>query len=147
MIWDVFTHNTLCCIKDGPLDCSLDETSWANGSYSDMNRRLKGKKINKGGQHTIVVDAKKRYPIAWTPRHKLFKKEGKFTQEGPMEMKRLCEMLLPLVKGSPQDANDKRRQIFDAVPCLGMDNHFSGDHVDKFLGENGFKAIMTRQRG
>ena len=85
--------------------------------------------------------------IAWTPRHKPFKKEGKFTQEGPMEMKRLCEMLLPLVKGSPQDANNKCRQIFDAVPCLGMDNHFSGDHVDKYLGENGFKATMTRQRG
>ena len=64
-----------------------------------------------------------------------------------MEMKRLCEMLLPLVKGLPQDANDKRRQIFDAVPCLGMGNHFSGDHVDKYLGENGFKVIMTRQRG
>merc|ERR1712194_647482 len=74
LIWDVLTHNTLCCIKDGGLDLSLDETSWANGSYSDMNRRLKGKKINKGGQHTIVVDANKRYMIAWTPRHKLFKK-------------------------------------------------------------------------
>ena len=37
LIWDVLTHNTLCCIKDGGLDLSLDETLWANGSYSDMN--------------------------------------------------------------------------------------------------------------
>ena len=64
-----------------------------------------------------------------------------------MELKRLCKMLTPLVKGYPQEANNVRCQIFDAKPCLGMDNHFSGGHVDEYLGVNGFKAIMTRQRG
>ena len=64
-----------------------------------------------------------------------------------MELKRLCEMLTPLVKGQPPEDSNERRQIFDAKPCLGMDNHFSGSHVDKYLGQIGYKAIMTRQRG
>ena len=63
LIWDVITHNTLCCMEKGGLGLSINETSRPNGSYSDMNRRLKGKKINKDGQHTIAVDAIKRYMI------------------------------------------------------------------------------------
>ena len=78
-------------MEKGGLNVTINETSWPNGLYSDMNRRLKGKKINKGGQHTIAVDAIKRHMYAWTPRHKQFKKEGKCTQEGPMELKRLCK--------------------------------------------------------
>ena len=54
--------------------------------------------------------------------------------------------LTPLVKGQPQEENDERRHIFVVKPCLGMDKHFSGGHVDDYLGENGYKAIMTRQR-
>ena len=50
-------------------------------------------------------------------------------------------------KSYPQEANDERCQIFDAKPCLGMDNHFSGGHVDEYLGKNGYTAIMARQRG
>ena len=118
MIWDVITHNTLCCMEKGGLACTIDETSWPNGSYSDMNRCLKGKRINKGGQHTIAVDAKSRYMYPWTPRHKQFKKEGKFTQEGPMELKCLCKMLTPLVKGQPQEENNERRPIFDAKSLM-----------------------------
>ena len=71
---------------------------------------------------------------AWTPRHQQYKKEGKFTQEEPIELKCLCKMLTPLVNGCPREVNDKRRQILDAKPCLGMDNHFSGGHVEKYLG-------------
>jgi len=77
-------------MEKGGVCCTIDETSHLNGSYSDMNRRLKGKKINKGGQHMIAVDEIKWYMYALTPRHKRFKKEGTFTREGPMELKRLC---------------------------------------------------------
>ena len=64
-----------------------------------------------------------------------------------MELKYFCKKLTPLVKGQPQEENDERHQIFVAEPCLGMDNHFSGSHVDKYLGENSHKAVMTRERG
>jgi hypothetical protein len=147
LIWDVVTHNTLQCMERGGLDITIDETTWPNASYADMNGRLRGKKSSKGGQHTIAVDAKTRYLYAWTPRHKGFEKKAPFTQEGPMELKRLCEEITPLVIGEDQEEDDKRRQIFTEKPCFGMDNHFSGDHVDAYLGEHGFKGIYTRQRG
>ena len=60
-----------------------------------------------------------------------------------MEVKRIFGILNPLVIGKKQDEGDKRRQIFSEEPCLGMDNHFSGEHVDAFLGENGYKTIHT----
>ena len=84
---------------------------------------------------------------AWTPRHKGSPKESTFTQEGPMEVKRIVGILNPVVIGEKQDKGDKIRQIFLEEPCLGMDNHFSGEHVDTFLGENGYKTIHTTARG
>ena len=80
---------------------------------------------------------------AWTPRHKEFPKEYPFTQEGPMEVKRIVGILNPLVVGEKQDVGDNRWQIFLEEQCLGMDNHFSREHVDTFLGENGYKTIHT----
>ena len=84
---------------------------------------------------------------AWTPRHKGSPKESPFTQEGKMEVKRIVGILNPLVAGKNQDEGDKRRKIFSEEPCLGMDNHFSGEHVDELLGENGYKTIHTTARG
>ena len=60
----------------------------------------------------IAVDAIKWYMYAWSPRHKQLKKEGTFTQEGPMELKRLCKKLIPLVKGHPQEEDGGCCQIF-----------------------------------
>ena len=82
-----------------------------------------------------------------TPRHKGFPKVSTFTQEGPMEVKSIVGILNPLVAGEKQDEGDKRRQIFLEDPCLGMDNQFRGDHVNAFLGENGYKTIHTTARG
>ena len=107
------------------MDISVDKTTWPNASYADMQGMLRGKKDLKGGQHTIAVDARSRYMYAWTPRHKGSPKESTFTQEGPMEVKRIVGILNPLVAGKKQDEGDNRRQIFLEEPCLGMDNHFS----------------------
>ena len=82
----------------------------------------------------------------WTLWHKGFPNVSLFTQEGPMEVKRIVGILNPLVIGKKQDEGDKRRQIILEEPCLGMDNHFSGEHVDTFLGENGYKTIHTTAR-
>ena len=62
----------------------------------------KGNKVNKGGQHMIAVETISQYMYVWTSWHKGFKKEGKFTQEGPMELKSLREQLTLLVKGQRQ---------------------------------------------
>ena len=61
-------------------------------------------------------------------------------------MKRIVDLIKPLIKGVVQDSTDKRRQIFDEPVHIGMDNFFSGDEVVKFPGENGFKCTMTCRR-
>ena len=64
-----------------------------------------------------------------------------------MEVKCIVGILNPLVVGEKQVEGNKRRHIFLEEPCLGMDNHFSGEHVNEFLGENGYKTIHTTTRG
>ena len=60
-----------------------------------------------------------------------------------MEFKRLIDTINPLVKGQDKESTDLRRQIFDEMPHLGMDNHFSGDATSKYMGNMGFKSILT----
>ena len=82
---------------------------------------MRVKKESKGGQHTITVDSRSRYMYDWTLWHKGFPKVSLFTQEGPMEVKRIVGILNPLVIGKKQDEGDKRRQIFSEEPYLGME--------------------------
>ena len=64
LVWDVMTHNTNRIIQRGGLDLTLDETTWPNGSYADVHGWLNGKKCNKGGQHVLLLDARRRYLYA-----------------------------------------------------------------------------------
>jgi hypothetical protein len=65
---------------------------------------------------------------------------------GPAEVVCSMNIITPLVKGAPKEANDKRRQIFEEHVHVAMDNFFSGDKVFRFLGEGGWKATMTCRR-
>ncbi len=58
-------------------------------------------------------------------------------------MKRLVNMITPLVVGATKDPTDKRKQIFSECVHIAMDNHFSGDDVMCYLGEGGWKGTMT----
>jgi hypothetical protein len=69
LIWDAMAHNMNRIIKVGGLDCTGDETSWPNSSYTDVHSNLKGKKTDRGGQHVLFLDARRHYIYAWTPRH------------------------------------------------------------------------------
>ena len=116
------------------MDISVEKITWLNASYADMQGRLMEKKESKGWQHTIAVDAKRRYMYAWTPRNKGFPKVSQFAQEGPMEVKRIVGILNTLVIGEKQDEDDKRGQIVLEEPCIDTDDHFSGEHINAFLG-------------
>ena len=118
LIWDVTCDNVNQLLGRSGLDISVDKTTWSNALYADMQGRLRGKKESKGGQHTIVVDARSWYMYDWTPWHKGFPKVSPFTQEGPMEVKRIVGILNPLVIGEKQDEGDKRRQIFQRSHAL-----------------------------
>jgi hypothetical protein len=56
---------------------------------------------------------------------------------GPVEVKRVVELMNPLIKGKPQYPLDRRKQIFEEPPHITMDNFFSGDKVMNFLGQEG----------
>jgi hypothetical protein len=45
-------------IDKGGLDLTMDETTWPNSSYPDIQGPLQGKKTDKGGQHVLLLDSK-----------------------------------------------------------------------------------------
>ncbi len=109
LVWDVMTHNMNQLINKGGLDLTLDETTWPNSSYADIQGRLQGKKSDKGGQHVLLLDSKMRYIYAWTPRNKFIEVVQPFTVTGPAEVKCLVDMITPLVVGATQDPTEKRK--------------------------------------
>ncbi len=60
----------------------------------------------------MLLDSKRQYIYAWTPHHKLFEVVQPFTATGPAEVKRLVDMITPLVVGAAKDPTDKRKQLF-----------------------------------
>lgn len=50
------------------------------------------------------------------------------------------------MKGEEKDEGDNRRQIFEEKMLLGLDNHFSGDCINQFIGSNGYKSVLTVAR-
>ncbi len=137
LVWDVMTHNMNQLIERGGLDLTMDETTWPNSSYADVQGRLNGKKTDKGGQHVMLLDSQRRYVYAWTPRHKFFEIKAPFTAMGPAEVVIMMVVIKPLVKGAPKEPNDKRRQIYEEHVYVDIDNLFSGIEVLRFLGEGG----------
>ncbi len=130
-------------IDKGGLNLTIDETTWLNSSYADIQGHLQGMKNDKGDQHVLLLDSKRRYIYAWNSRHKFFEVVQPFTATGPAEMKCLVDMIAPLVVGATKDSTDKRKQIFSECVHIAMDNHFSGDDVLHYLGEGGWKGTVT----
>ena len=71
---------------------------------------------------------KKLNPIGWN-------------KEGPWELRRILEALMPMVVGAEDKPNC--RQIFPEKPHSTWDNYFSGDDVMDYIGKNGFSATIT----
>jgi hypothetical protein len=129
------THNMNQLIDNkGGLDLTLDKTTWPNSSYADIQGCLQGKKTNKGGQHVLLLDSKRQYIYAWTPRHKFFEVVRPFTATGPAEVKPLVDMITSLVVSATKDPTDNRKQLFSKCVHITMDNLFSGDEVLHYLG-------------
>ncbi len=146
LVWDDMTRNMNQLINKGSLDLTMVETTWPNSSYADIQGCLQGKKTDKGGQHVLLLDSKRRYIYAWTSCHKFFELVQPFTTIGPAEVKRLVNMITPLVLGATKDPTDKRQQIFSECVHIAIDNLFSGDDVLRYLGEGGWKRTMTCRR-
>ncbi len=118
LVWDVMTHKMNQLIDKGGLDLTMDETTWPNSSYADIQGRLQGKKTDKGGQHVLLLDSKRGYIYAWTPCHKFFEVVQSFTASGPAEVKRLVDMIAPLVVGATKDPTDKKSNYSASASIL-----------------------------
>jgi hypothetical protein len=140
------THNMNQLVDKGGLDLTMDETTWPNSSYADIQGRLQGKKTDMGGQHVLLLDSKRQYIYAWTPHHKFFEVVPPFMATSPAEVNCLVDMSIPLVIGATKDQMDKRKQIFTECVHIAMDSFFSGDEVLRYLGEEGWKGTMTCRR-
>jgi hypothetical protein len=136
------THNMNKLIDKGGLDLTMNETTWPNSIYADIQGRLQGKKTDKGVQHMLSLDSKRQYIYAYTPHHKFFEVVQPFTAAGPAEVKCLVNMIT-LVVGATKDPIDKRKQIFSECMHIAMDNHFSCDDVLRYLGEGGWKGTIN----
>jgi hypothetical protein len=137
------THNTNQLIDKGGLDLTMDDTTWPDSNYADIQGRLQGKKTDKGGQHVLLLDSKRQYIYAWTPHNKFFEVVQPFMATSPAEVKRLVDMIAPLVMGTTKDPTDKRVQIFSECKHIATDNFFNGGEVLSYLGERGWKGTMA----
>lgn len=149
MIWKVMVHNVNAISAKAALDLCGDETTFGHGGFgepgSGLWSRLTGKPVTKGGQTVLVTDCHRVRPRAYSHRHKLHPcPDGWEKYQGPLEVKRIVDMIKPMCR--PEPLVPGVRQIFDGYPHFTWDNHFSGDRIMDYLGENGFGATMTCRR-
>ncbi len=143
LVWDAMTHNMNQLIDKGSLELTMDETTWQNSSNADIQGRLQGKKTDKGRQHVLLLDFKRQNINAWTPHHKYFEVVSPFTTTAAVEVKRLVDVITPLVIGATKDPTDKRKQIFSECVHIAMDYFLSCGEVLRYLGEGGWNGTMT----
>jgi hypothetical protein len=123
-------------------------TSTGDG-FSLLLRRNYARRQNKPGitfgmQTVLVSDVHCNWPRAYTHRHKVWERPNGWGKEGPCEVRRIIEMLEPMVLGEKK--KEGWRQIFPEKPHMTCNNYFSGDEMMDYLGEKGFSATMTCQR-
>ena len=148
-IYKSLITNTNQMTEYAELDLCGDETTCGHGGFGEAGSGILARRMNKPGitfglQTVILSDVHRSRPRAYTHRHKCWERDDGWTKEGPNEVKRLIELLQPMVIGEVQKPHT--RQIFREKPHSTWDNYFSGDEVLDYLGKNGFAATMTCQR-
>ncbi len=57
LMWDVMVNSMNAIVETAGSDLTIDETTWANGGYTDVHVQIIGKpNVTKGGQHVICAD-------------------------------------------------------------------------------------------
>ena len=147
MIYDAIVKNVIGITKNGELDLTGDETSWAFGGYGEKGgkavHRFTKPGITKGGQ-TVIVSATNRVRPYWYQHRSAFTPRfgTGFSAEGPAEVRSCIDDLESLVVGR----DGTRKKIFEKPPHLTFDNYFSGEEICNYAGEKGFGLLMTNRR-
>ena len=153
---------------------TVDETTWGFGGFAKdgICSLMMNKKVNKGGQTTIMSDSKRWRPRGYIHRHKLNEPIHNMTRRGTRELCHLLTEILQMIL--PQDPHEtttaglfnnvdstddnnppptttsdpskKRKKIFRKKPVVTADNFFFDDKMCKWIGENGLGCIGTTAR-
>ena len=59
MVWDVMTFNLNSFIKKGGTDAIIGKTTWPSACFGLVHNHMMKKKVAKGGQHTLGVEAER----------------------------------------------------------------------------------------
>ena len=172
LIYKAMVHNCNAITKYAEGHLTVDETTWGHAGYgeagSGLTGRLMNKKVNRGGQTTIMTDSRKFRPRAYIHRHKLHDKKG-MTRRGTIELTHLIHdidsmIIEPDASTIPmpplrRDINDlatsriittpkdpTKKKIFREKPVITADNFFFDDKMCEFIGENGYGSIGTNAR-
>ncbi len=135
-------------------DACVDETTWSfSGMGGEASGQIKNKPgVTKGGQTVMIHDVRRRYPRAYFHRHALVKKIDGFTQQGPNELYELLQQVSKLTRDTPtistnNDATPPATKIYERGRFhVTADNHFSGDAIARYCGEQGYGLTCTTRR-
>lgn len=151
---------------------TVDETTWGHAGYgesgSGLTGRLMNKKVNKGGQTTIMTDTERFRPRSYIHRHKMHLPRDGMTRRGTIELHSLLsdvdEMVIDDRENSSSKSstsssassqlsdlesggeNKKKKKIFRNKPVVCADNFFFDDKILRWIGENGYGCIGTCAR-
>ena len=91
---------------------TVDETTWGHAGFgeagSGLTGRLMNKKVNKGGQTTIMTNSRRFRPHAYIHRHKMHNPKG-MTRKGCVEMVHLIESINSLIINPPAPRTNSNR--------------------------------------
>jgi len=109
--------------------------------------RIKNKPgVSKGGQLAIVSATNRIRPYWYQHRHKLNDTYGPgFKAQGQAEVRSCIDVLKLHVQGKYVESHGYKK-IFIQPPHLTFDNHFSGEEVCKYAGQEGFGLLTTCRR-
>jgi hypothetical protein len=151
-IFKCLISNLNSLTKQADLDQCGDETTCGHAGYgepkSGILTHIKGKPgVTRGMQIVMLCDVHRNRPRAYSHRHKVHapfatEPEG-WTKAGMCEVRRIVDMINPLVEGQPGNG---LRKIFSAKPHSTWDNYFSGDFIFDWMGRKGFPVTMTVRR-
>ena len=172
----MMVYNCNAITKFADENQTVDETTWGHAGYgesgSGITTRLMNKKVNKGGQTTIMSDSGRFRPRAYIHRHKLNAPIAQMTRRGTVELCHLLtdieSMILPQdptdqtlsansflfdAAGEPTQAttppvtiNKDVKKIFRKKPVVCADNFFFDDKMCEWIGAHGFGSLGTNAR-
>jgi len=162
LLYKTIVHNTNILSATADLDQCVDETIFGHGGYgpagSGLMKSLIGKKVIKGGQTVLCADVGRNRVRAYTHRHKCHDVPQGWTREGPREIRRIAECLMPKVRQDDANEEDddgrdggflfrnRQRILFSEWPHITCDNYFGDERIDDWLGASGFGFLHTTRR-